>query len=302
MRQRPPKSALLDKPCGHHTAPLFPGQVSRREIRHKSVCLNRQAIGFATHSTRMTEQYDATAALHYAAYRPPLHSLILQRLIHPGERFRHGLDVGCGTGYSSVALAAVCDRVTGIDSSPAMLAKAQPHPNVTYCEGSGKTLDAVCDASIDVVSFAGSLVYTKTSSLAAALRRVSTRGGIVLIYDFEICLDPLMHALRVSLPHSEHPYDHSLGIAEWNEWRAVLQRRDRVALNVTAPEATHLLLSDSKRYLALQQSHPSADLFGALVASPVLQAHAPALCADIYMQRYHLANGGFAPIQTPDLA
>lgn len=302
MRQRPPKSALLDKPWLHHTAALFPGQVSRREIRHKSVCLHRQAIGFTARLSRMTEQYDATAALHYAAYRPPLHSLILQRLIQPSERFRLGLDVGCGTGYSSVALAAFCDRVTGIDSSPAMLAKAQPHPNVTYCEGSGRTLDAVSDASIDVVSFAGSLVYTKSSSLEAALRRVSTRAGIVLIYDFEIQLDPLMHALGVSLPHPEHPYDHSLGIAEWTDWQAVLRSRERVPLNVTASEATHLLLSDSNRYSALQQRHPGADLYGALVASHALQAHASVLCADIFLQRYHPANGGFVTVQTRDVA
>lgn len=302
MRQRPPKSALVDKPCGHHTAPLFAGQVSRREIRHKSVCLNRQAIGFAARSSRMTEQYDATAALHYAAYRPPLHSLILQRLIQPGERFRHGLDVGCGTGYSSIALAAFCERVTGIDSSPAMLAKAQPHPNVTYCEGAGSTLNAVSDASIDVVSFAGSLVYTKSSSLEAALRRVSTRDGIVLIYDFEIHLDPLMHALGVAQPRPEHPYDHSLGITEWTDWQAVVRSRERIELKVTAPEATHLLLSDSNRYSALQQRHPGADLFGALVASPVLKAHAPSLSADIFLQRYHLANRGFATVQTRALA
>jgi hypothetical protein len=44
------------------------------------------------------ERYDSTSARHYAAFRPPLHSLILERVIGPSESFQVGLDIGCGTG------------------------------------------------------------------------------------------------------------------------------------------------------------------------------------------------------------
>jgi hypothetical protein len=45
-----------------------------------------------------TKQYDSAVAAHYAAFRPPLHRPILERLIRPGETFSVGLDVGCGSG------------------------------------------------------------------------------------------------------------------------------------------------------------------------------------------------------------
>jgi SAM-dependent methyltransferase len=88
----------------------------------------------------MTERYDSTAARHYAAFRPPLHGLILDRAIRPNESFQVGLDVGCGTGYSAVALAKYCDRVFGLDPSRSMLDAAQRHPRITYIHGSGDAL------------------------------------------------------------------------------------------------------------------------------------------------------------------
>ncbi|WP_436716151.1 class I SAM-dependent methyltransferase [Roseiconus lacunae] len=53
----------------------------------------------------MAHQYTDAVASHYAAYRPPLHELILMRVISNQTRFCDGLDVGCGTGRSSGALA-----------------------------------------------------------------------------------------------------------------------------------------------------------------------------------------------------
>jgi len=49
----------------------------------------------------MAERYDDTSAGHDAAYRPPLHRLILECLIREEESFRVGLDIGCGTGCST---------------------------------------------------------------------------------------------------------------------------------------------------------------------------------------------------------
>ena len=50
-----------------------------------------------------SEHYDSFTAMHYAAYRPPLHEVILDKTIE--GKFDLGLDVGCGTGTSSIALA-----------------------------------------------------------------------------------------------------------------------------------------------------------------------------------------------------
>ena len=106
----------------------------------------------------MSARYDDVAAAHYAAYRPPLHDLILRRALGADASFPTGVDVGCGTGRSTVALAARCGRVYGVDPSPAMLAAATAHEGVTYLAGRAERLP-LADGLADVVTFAGSLSY-----------------------------------------------------------------------------------------------------------------------------------------------
>src|SRR5699024_11326965 len=61
--------------------------------------------------------YSDLLAYHYSAYRPPLHALILKRLLAPENSFQTGVDIGCGTGYSARALAPYCEHVYGVDPS-----------------------------------------------------------------------------------------------------------------------------------------------------------------------------------------
>src|ERR1044071_950921 len=88
----------------------------------------------------MAERYDEVAAAHYAAYRPPLHRIILDRVLSGGEWFSLGLDVGCGTGYSAVALAGHCTRVYAIDPSSSMLANAAANESVIYIGGTAERI------------------------------------------------------------------------------------------------------------------------------------------------------------------
>lgn len=83
----------------------------------------------------MTEGYDRAVAAHYSSYRPPLHQMILQKVLSSEELFDDGLDVGCGTGYSAVALADYCLRVYGVEPSQSMLDLAMPHDKIIYLKG-----------------------------------------------------------------------------------------------------------------------------------------------------------------------
>ena len=58
-------------------------------------------------------------------YRGP--ALIMEALdaAAPGRRFASALDIGCGTGLMGEAFRARVDRLTGVDLSPAMIAKAR---------------------------------------------------------------------------------------------------------------------------------------------------------------------------------
>lgn len=76
-----------------------------------------------------------TAAERYARGRPFIHArpiAMFKELANMKEPFKRCLDVACGTGQSSVAVAEICDEVIGIDISDGMLAQAAKHPKVTY--------------------------------------------------------------------------------------------------------------------------------------------------------------------------
>ena len=51
----------------------------------------------------MDNEYDEITAYHYLKYRPPLHELILAKGLKADPTYVEGLDIGCGTGQSSIA-------------------------------------------------------------------------------------------------------------------------------------------------------------------------------------------------------
>jgi predicted TPR repeat methyltransferase len=70
----------------------------------------------------MASVYDSERlAAAYAFDRPPVHEEILRsaRLVRQADR---ALDVGCGAGLSTAALAPLARQVTGLEPVPAMLA------------------------------------------------------------------------------------------------------------------------------------------------------------------------------------
>ena len=98
----------------------------------------------------------ADAAERYARGRPYFHPLVMERLrpiVAPVDLLRHGLDIGCGTGQSSVALTDLVEDVLGIDSAEAMIERAQAHPRVRYLAAPAENLP-VPDGSIDVITTA----------------------------------------------------------------------------------------------------------------------------------------------------
>jgi 2-polyprenyl-3-methyl-5-hydroxy-6-metoxy-1,4-benzoquinol methylase len=99
--------------------------------------------------------------------------------IQPGTRV---LDLGCGTGVLSVALAERGCTVVGIDASEAYLDGARRHPShplVTYEVGDGQRLSHA-DGSFDsCVSTLAIDVVPEIESFAAEMRRVTRPGGVV---------------------------------------------------------------------------------------------------------------------------
>jgi SAM-dependent methyltransferase len=238
----------------------------------------------------MTERYDRSAAAHYAAFRPPLHSLILDRVLRPGETFRTGLDVGCGTGYSTLALARYCDAVLGVDASHEMLNSARAHPKITYAHGAADALSQLPVRTFEIITFAGSLFYTKNEGLRQELLRVCPPGGSVVVYDFEVLLDEVMTGVGVSPARVASDYDYLADLSGWSEFAVVAKGAEKIRLEVTSAQLTHVLLADSNRYDALSGLFPNRDLFKSVVDLVDRSSGRSHLQAQIYFTRYQVGS------------
>jgi SAM-dependent methyltransferase len=99
------------------------------------------------------------------------------------------LDIGCGTGVLTLALAKFGVKALGVDASESYLDGARrlrPHPDVTYELGDARRL-RYSDASFDAcVSTLVIDVIPDTDQVAAEMRRVTRPGGVVAcgVFDF----------------------------------------------------------------------------------------------------------------------
>jgi len=122
-------------------------------------------------------------ATAYAFDRPPVHEQILRSVRLAGQADR-ALDVGCGAGLSTAALAPLARRVIGLEPVPAMLAyRRTVAPQAGFVIGRAERLPFAA-GSFDLVTSAGSLNYADFPSALAEIARVLTPDGTFLLYDF----------------------------------------------------------------------------------------------------------------------
>lgn len=94
--------------------------------------------------------------------------------------FCNGLDIGCGTGQSSIALSNFCDQVIGVDPSREMLSKSLTHGNVTYKYSNCLHFNFPY-RYFDIITLVGSLYYAKTQQLLNEIVRESKRSAKIII-------------------------------------------------------------------------------------------------------------------------
>lgn len=123
-------------------------------------------------------------AARYAQARPYFHAEVAQRVrTYAGvARFRHALDVGCGSGQSAVALAAVSDEVLAIDASQSMLEHATPLPNITYKLGCAEQLASGC-GEFDLISAGLALHWFDQDRFYGECHRVLDASGVLAVYN-----------------------------------------------------------------------------------------------------------------------
>ena len=112
-------------------------------------------------------------------YRTP--AVLTENLKGLGSRrFRHALDLGCGTGLCGPLVKPIVDQLDGVDLSPQMLEKARAlavyerlvHADVaTYLQATDQRYDLVLAA--DVFVYIGDL-----EPVFSGVRRVMDQGGV----------------------------------------------------------------------------------------------------------------------------
>ncbi|WP_299528595.1 class I SAM-dependent methyltransferase [Ulvibacterium sp.] len=211
----------------------------------------------------MAEEYDQITAFHYAAFRPLLHLPILKACLNEGKEYSLGLDVGCGTGQSSIALTNFCKKVHGIEPGKEMLEKSIAHPKIAYSHYDGQNFDFP-DNFFDITTFAGSLYYGKSQHLLNEVVRIGKNASLVIIYDFELSLDSLHVKLNLEpLVVQGSDYDHLVNFDGLNKKHINVEKevQGKVSMEIAISDISHLLLSYKDNYNRLLQSLGENDLY-----------------------------------------
>lgn len=91
----------------------------------------------------MTYFSHQSAAGRYARSRPYFHPLVIERIrshLRLDSPLPHALDVGCGTGQSTLALKEIATQVIGTDISEEMLAEAPRQAGISYVRAPAEQL------------------------------------------------------------------------------------------------------------------------------------------------------------------
>jgi SAM-dependent methyltransferase len=127
---------------------------------------------------------DGMDAGRYARARPNIHATAIAKFrlfARMDEPFSVALDVGCGTGQSTVALAEIAERIVGTDPSADMLSSATPHPKVEYREAAAEDTP-FADRQFDLVSAAQAFHWFDHDAFLAESHRVLRAHGWLLVY------------------------------------------------------------------------------------------------------------------------
>jgi SAM-dependent methyltransferase len=127
---------------------------------------------------------DAAAAERYHRARPLYHTAVVRWICEAtgGGHFRRVLDVGCGSGHSTVALRAMADEVVGVDASEGMLEQAQAAKGIRYELGRAEELN-FANGAFELVTVGSALHWFARDRFYAACRRVLAEDGALVVYN-----------------------------------------------------------------------------------------------------------------------
>jgi ubiquinone/menaquinone biosynthesis C-methylase UbiE len=187
------------------------------------------------HDSRM-EAYDAVAR-DYAAVFDNIELRIFEwpwiRKMAARERPRSVLDLGCGNGYLSRALAGTAPEICALEPSPVMCAIARENLGgaVLLRQGAAESIP-FGDHSFDMVISLLSFRYMVWDRALGEIRRVLKDGGVFILVDlFTASFNPLyLHryaaswaAARIQHARNREYYRKLRALTGSENWRAMLR-------------------------------------------------------------------------------
>lgn len=130
---------------------------------------------------------NSEVATRYHGVRPVFHDEVMAWICEATGciRFGRALDVGCGSGRSTVALAGIADKVIGVDSSEEMLAQARDSGTGTaasYVRGRAEELEFAAE-EFELVTVGSALHWFRQDLFFAQCRRVLRKTGALVVYN-----------------------------------------------------------------------------------------------------------------------
>ena len=126
-----------------------------------------------------------TAAERYARSRPFFHVLVMDKIkeiVPLAFPVANALDVGCGTGQSTVALRTIADSVIGVDASPEMLSVAAPGDNIRYLPAPAEQIP-LPNAVFDLITVSLAFHWFDRPRFFSEAYRLLRDNGWLVIYN-----------------------------------------------------------------------------------------------------------------------
>ena len=168
-----------------------------------------------------------------------------------------------------------------------MLARAAKDDRVTYFAARVERLP-IQKNSVDLVTFAGSLFYADRDATGVEIRRVCSRNAEVIVYDFEILLDDVLQQCGIDPQAAGSTYDHTVNFSGDPGFREVVVKNERLSVEMSASQLTHILLSDSNRLDQFVNRYRSTDPSESLERDLRSGTDRVSVEADIYYSRYRV--------------
>ena len=126
-----------------------------------------------------------SAAERYPKGRPYFHPLVIERIktfISPAKPIGRAIDVGCGTGLSTIALKEIADEIMGVDASLEMIALAESDERIEYFVADAVRLPFGED-EFDLMTLSSAFHWLDRGKFLKEAERVLRSRGWLIVYD-----------------------------------------------------------------------------------------------------------------------